>query len=301
MIGQGIGAQRIARLAADILLQFGAADFQQGGFGAQRQRGIVDHPHDAEFQRLHPDSKAGNGHGERKMRQERRAVTCFTRGDMAETMQQRLGPPDIGIQDPFMPDGRFQKRPAFAFLPDPLCHGDADIFKKHLIENMQTVEGGQGLHRNTRAFHIDQQDGNALLPRPVTAGADQQFAPVGPLRMGGPDFTASDNIIIAVPDSPASQRRQVGPGLRLGKALAPDFLPLQDRRQIARLLFLGGIGDQQRRNGNQPHRNKLGRMTPRAFFLKNILLRLRPAGTAICLRPARRGPASGIEAFVPGQ
>ena len=55
-------------------------------------------------------------------------------------------------------------------------------------------------------------------------GAHQQEHLVGEVGAGGPDLRAVDDVVIAVEHGLGLQAREVGAGVRLGVALAPDVV-----------------------------------------------------------------------------
>src|SRR3546814_9009919 len=53
--------------------------------------------------------------------------------------------------------------PAFALLADPIFHGDADIVEKDFIGITAAVDRFDRPHGDAGRFHIDEQEGDALL------------------------------------------------------------------------------------------------------------------------------------------
>ena len=68
----------------------------------------------------------------------------------------------------------------------------------------------------------------------VGVGAHQQLAVVGHVRPGAPDLLAVHHVVVAVALGPGAQRGQIGSGLGLGEALAPDVVAAQDAGQVER-------------------------------------------------------------------
>ena len=79
-------------------------------------------------------------------------------------------------------------------------------------------------HLDAGLVHVEDQPGDALVLRRVGVGAHEQLAVVGDVGAGAPDLLAVDDVLVAVAHRPGAQRREVGAGLRLGEALAPDAL-----------------------------------------------------------------------------
>ena len=94
--------------------------------------------------------------------------------------------------------------------------------------------------------HVEDQPGDALVLRRVGVGAHEQLAVVGDVGPRAPDLLAGDDVVVAVAHGARAQRGEVGAGLRLGEALAPDALAAQDPRQVERALLVAALGDQRR-------------------------------------------------------
>ena len=80
----------------------------------------------------------------------------------------------------------------------------------------------------------------------VGVGAGDEHAPLRELGEGRPDLLPGDDPFVAVLDRAGLQRGEVGARLRLGEALAPDLLGGEDRLQVALLLLVGAVGDDDR-------------------------------------------------------
>ena len=77
-------------------------------------------------------------------------------------------------------------------------------------------------------------------------------------------FCPRDDPFVAVLDGAGLQRGEVGAGLGLGEALAPDLLGGQDRLQVALLLLIGAVGDDHRAAHRQAeHVGRAGRLLAR--------------------------------------
>ena len=88
---------------------------------------------------------------------------------------------------------------------------------------------------DARALHVDQQEADALvLLRRV--GAHQAEAPVGEMRAARPDLLAVDQVVVALVLGLGLQAARSDAGARLGEALAPAQLALDDRRDVPLLL-----------------------------------------------------------------
>ena len=100
-----------------------------------------------------------------------------------------------------------------------------------------------------------------------------------------PDLRAVDDEVIAIGHRLSGKAGKVGPGIRLGVALAPDVLAGDDPGQVALFLFLGAVAHQQRPD----HGHALVRMACHApaFALldENHLLVRRQTHATEFLRP----------------
>ena len=86
----------------------------------------------------------------------------------------------------------------------------------------------------------------------VRVGANQQLLPVAHAGVAGPDLLARHYQLVAVDDGFGAQAGQVGPGARLGEALAPQRLTAQNLGQMVRLLLFGGTRYKRRPSVGQP-------------------------------------------------
>ena len=106
--------------------------------------------------------------------------------------------------------------------------------------------------------------------------------------------------LVAVLDRARLQRREVGAGVGLGEALAPDLLGRQDRGEEA-LLLLVGAPHHQRRAAEQQAEHVGGERDARAADLLEVDRRLgqRRAAAAVLGGPAGRGPARVVQRPLP--
>src|SRR5947209_7766673 len=65
-------------------------------------------------------------------------------------------------------------------------------------------------------------------------------------RSRRPDLLTADDVVVTVAHGTAAQGGQVGPGRRLREPLTPHLVALEDGGQVARALFVGGLGDERR-------------------------------------------------------
>jgi len=79
-------------------------------------------------------------------------------------------------------------------------------------------------------LHGDQQVGETLVALRIGVGAADEEAPVRPFGPGGPYLLAVDHPLVALEAGLGLHVGEVGAGVGLRVALAPDLLALQDRR-----------------------------------------------------------------------
>ena len=73
----------------------------------------------------------------------------------------------------------------------------------------------------------------------VGVGAGEHEDPVGEVAGRRPDLLAVDHPLVAVEHGPAAEVAEVGAGVGLGVALAPEVLAAEDPREEVALLLLG--------------------------------------------------------------
>jgi len=96
------------------------------------------------------------------------------------------------------------------------------------------------------------------------------------------------------------QRGEVRARLRLGEALAPDLLAGQDRLQVALLLGVGAVGDDDRPAHRQAeHVGRARRFLAGRLADEDRLLDHRRAAAAVLLRPGDPSPAGGVQPQLP--
>ena len=90
-----------------------------------------------------------------------------------------------------------------------------------------------------------------------------------------------------------------GPGLR--EPLAPDLVPGEEWRQVARLLLLGPMGHDRRPGHAEPdHAHVRRRLGTRQLLEQDRLVRDRRARAAVLLRPRQPGVTRSVECAAPG-
>src|SRR3546814_8469701 len=72
-------------------------------------------------------------------------------------------------------------RSALVLLIDTLLDRHADILEEHLVHLMLAAERDDRPYRDAGRFHVDQQEGDALLRLCLLVGADEEETPIGVL------------------------------------------------------------------------------------------------------------------------
>src|SRR3546814_1631084 len=101
---------------------------------------------------------------------------------------------------------------------------------------MLAAERDDRPYRDAGRFHVDQQEGDALLRLCLLVGADEEETPIGVLRHRRPRLLPVDDIMIAIAHRGGAQACTVRPRARLRLAQAPPILALQYARQEAGIL-----------------------------------------------------------------
>ena len=135
-----------------------------------------------------------------------------------------------------------------------------------------------------------------FVPRGRT---DQAEHPVRLPRVGRPDLAAGAHQIVAVVDRGHGQGGEVGPGLRLGIALAEEHLAGEDAREEVVLLSLGPVLDDRVRDHANSH-GRQGRSTSKGgLATEDVVLGEAPVTPTVLEWPRRCRPASGVQDSLP--
>ncbi len=152
---------------------------------------------------------------------------------------------------------KFQKifgdGPAIVLRPHAVAHGDAHVIKEDRVHLMLAGDKNDRVHPQPRGVHGDQQKGNARLRLARAVRAHQGKHPVGMVRVGGPDLTAVQHIVIAVPTRIEGQSGKIGARAGLGVALAPVVLAGEDAGEEGGLLFLRAVTHKDRAAHAEAH------------------------------------------------
>ena len=140
-------------------------------------------------------------------------------------------------------------QPLFS-LADQVALGDLHVGEEGLAERAFAADQLDRPRLDAGRRHVDQHERDALVLLGRRVGAHQAEAPVGLVGVAGPDLLAVDQPVVALVLAPGLQRREVGAGARLGIALAPADLALDDLRQVLGLLLL--VGELQQHRAQHP-------------------------------------------------
>src|SRR3954454_19759508 len=125
--------------------------------------------------------------------------------------------------------GRDRNAPAAADLPDDVLVGDLGLLEEDLVELGLAGDLAKRPDVDVRLVHVEDEVGDPLVLGGVLVGAGEQHAVLRFVRVGGPDLLAGHLPRTVRLDRARLQRREVGTGLRLREALAPDLFAREDR------------------------------------------------------------------------
>jgi len=175
-------------------------------------------------------------------------------GRVQQVGHRRLRVGHAGDAGALVREQEFGDLTALPLLAHQVAARHAQVGEEDLIQVVLAVDRDDGAHLDAGAAHLDQQAGDALLLLAGAGRAHQAEHVRGPVRVGGPDLRAVDDVVVAVGHRGGGQARQVGAGAGLGIALAPPVLAAADARQVLRLLRFGAEGDQHRAQHDHAHR-----------------------------------------------
>ena len=155
-------------------------------------------------------------------------------------------------------------------------------------------------HRDARRCHVDQERADAAMLRRCRVRAREQQDPVGELCTRGPDFLTVDHEPVAVLDGARLKAGQIRAGVRLGEALAPHLVRVQDRREIASLLLVGAPVNERRADQIQAHVSRQHRSARGGVLLvPDHALDQAGAAAAVFFRPRDADPTGGVHLRLP--
>ena len=195
---------------------------------------------------------------------------------------------------------RHRHHPALALLAEQVRGRHLDVGEEDLVELGLAGDLPQRPHLDPGRVHVHGHVREALVARRVRVAEADEDAPVGDVRERRPDLLAVEDEHVAAPLHPRAHRCEVGAGIRLGEALAPDLLGGQDLRQVRLLLLLGAVRhDRRPGHAESDHADVRRRARQRRLLEVDRLEAVRRAGAAVLLRPRQAGVARVVERAAP--
>ena len=154
---------------------------------------------------------------------------------------------------------------------------------------------------DSRALHVDEQEGEPAVLGRLEIGAHHEDAPVGEACVARPDLLSGHVEHVAAELGARAASGQVGAGVRLREPLAPHLLAGQDPAEKALLLTLRAVVDERRSDERRPDPDvdHGGCPDPDVFLGEEKLLERGCAAAAVLLRPAEARPAALVEPPLP--
>src|SRR4051794_17522377 len=191
--------------------------------------------------------------------------------------------------------------PAATHLADDVLVGDLGLLEEDLVELGLAGDLAKRPDIDVGLIHVEDEVGDPLVLRGVLVGAGEEHAVLGLVRVGGPDLLAGDLPVAVGLDRAGLERGEVGSGLRLREALAPDLLTGEDRLEVALLLVLVAVSDDDGPAHHQAEdvRGKRHALA-RELLVEDRLLNQGGALAAVLLWPGETGPAGVVHLLLPG-
>ncbi len=179
--------------------------------------------------------------------------------------------------------------------PTRSLSGHAHVGHELLAEVLEPVEHLDAL--DLHALLVERQDehGQSTVLRHVPVRPRQTQAPVGEPRPGGPHLGPVEDPLLAVAHGGHQRAGDVGTAARFGQQLHPEFLTLEDRREVTQLLLLGAELEEHRRARRERRcLDPEGIGESRQLLVECRLVRGRETLTAVLAREADAGEP-GVE------
>src|SRR5207253_337876 len=176
---------------------------------------------------------------------DRSVVRQATRADqLRELAERQLDPQRRRDAKPRALEHQRSQRdvPAIAGAADDIVVGDECAIEEDLVELRVTRDLAQRTHRHAGLAHVQDEVREIAVAR-LIAGPGEQHAPVGAVRIRGPNLLTTDAPAAIDPFAARAHRREVTARVGLAEALAPDLVAREDRVQQAALLLIGAVGD----------------------------------------------------------
>jgi hypothetical protein len=180
-------------------------------------------------------------------------------------------------------------------LADQVLGRHPDVVEPDLVDLVAAVDQLDRPDLQALALHVDEQHRDAGLLLGLGVGADQGEDPVAVLPERGPGLLAVDDPVVAVPDRSRAQAGQVGAGVGLGEALAPEDVDVGGLREELLLLLLGPELRDDRPDHPSVEGERRRHEGPLHLLVPDVELDLGPVLAAPLDRPARHGEPGGVE------
>src|SRR4051812_20379748 len=204
-------------------------------------------------------------------------------------------------RDPALePERRHRHPPAVARGADDVVGSSPGAVEEDLVELRRAGDLHDRPDVDAGLLHRHEQVGQPGMLRGFRVAAGQHEAPVGDVRQRCPHLLPGDDPLVAVAHCRSAYAGQVGPGTRLGVALAPQLLAGEDAGQEPLTLLVGAAREQRRRKQlladvvDPVRRSRLG-----VLLVEDDLLHEARTATALLPRPAETDPAVGAEQPLP--
>src|SRR6266540_1769838 len=195
---------------------------------------------------------------------------------------------------------RHRDLPAVVHLADDVLLVGTGVVEEDLVELGRARHLLERPCRDAVLLHRDEQVRDPLVGGRLGIGAHDCEAPVGPVGERRPDLLPVDHPLVTVEHGAGLDVREVGTGVRLRVALAPQLLGGLDLGQEALLLLIGPVRDQRRREQPLTEEADAGRRVRLGVLLVEDDLLGEARGTpAVLLRPPETDPAVAAEHALP--
>ena len=191
---------------------------------------------------------------------------------------------------------RHRDLPALAFLAEPVRHRHLDVVEEDLVELRLARDLPERPHLDAGRVHVDDQVGQVAIPRRVRVALRDEDAKVCDVGERRPDLLPVHDVGVAAPLGAGARGREVGAGIGLREALAPDLLGREDLREMRLLLLVAAVGHDRRACHAEPDHADVARgVRPRHLLVEDRLEAVGRARAAELLRPGQAGVARVVE------
>jgi hypothetical protein len=200
----------------------------------------------------------------------------------------------------FMRERAHRDAPAAVQFVDEVFTWHFHRIEKHLGEFRLAGEVAQRPDLNAGRIQVDQQHGNAPVFWRVLVGAHVTETLGGDHRVTGPDLLAGHHEMIARVLRAGAERREVGPGARLGHADAPHGVAANRGGRHRLLLRVAKFQQRRADNGIAAKMHRAADTALRECFEVEQRLRRRRIATAQVRRVGGNHPAVVEQRGLPG-